>query len=324
MKCIYCGSEMREGAFYCDVCGAPASVEGNQQSTVNSTPQFYNMQQDQQSVQPSGANMEQPVFGKPFVERNQYQAGNGSNGYTGYGNQTVNTPPSGYPNDQKKSGKGLIIALCAVIGVLVVGISIVLVLLMKKDKDPDGTKTADAGNTELSSSENYKEISTETKKDMVTEAATELITEAPRKGQTEAVTDMTAEPQTEEQVEMPLDENGEDTITSGIVSCMGGTVIVELDSYDISNNKLTIKVSNNNDKEITTFGLPTAIIDGRSVAIDVFSNMESDAVKIQPGSYALIDYIVDKSFFAHGGKLNGTFFSSGFESDKSYSLDISF
>lgn len=41
MKCIYCGSEMREGAFYCDVCGSPASVGGNQQNTVNSTPQFY-------------------------------------------------------------------------------------------------------------------------------------------------------------------------------------------------------------------------------------------------------------------------------------------
>ena len=138
--------------------------------------------------------MEQPVFGKPFLERNQYQAGNGSNGYAGYGNQTVNTPPSGYPNDQKKSGKGLIIALCAVIGILVVGISIVLVLLMKKDKDPEDSKTANAGTTEF---RNTEIITTETPAN--SEKKTEEKTEAQSNERTEQ---STSEKKTEEVVEV--------------------------------------------------------------------------------------------------------------------------
>lgn len=150
MRCICCGSEMREGAFYCDVCGAPAPEGVNQQNVVNPAQQIYNMQQDQQSIQPSEANMEPPVFGKPFVERNQNQI---ENGYVGYRNQPMNTPSDGYPNDQKKSGKGLIIALCAIIGVLVVGISIVLILLLKNNKDPENSKTANAGTTEFRSTE---------------------------------------------------------------------------------------------------------------------------------------------------------------------------
>ena len=155
----------------------------------------------------------------------------------------------------------------------------------------------------------------------ITETTVETITQE----HTEMEADTTTEAPAGDQTEKPSEENGEGGAVSESVSCLGGTVIVELDSYDATNNIVTLKVTNNNDMEITTFGLPTAVIDGKSVALNDFDNMSSHSVVIQPGSFTTIEYVIDGAFFDHGGKINGKFhILNPSLNDCSYSLEISF
>lgn len=231
--------------------------------------------------------------------------------YVQFGEPFYDTTNNDNLNDYKdnNSKKKIMIVLGTLIGVLVIAIAILIVMIIKKDDD--------------------KEISTqaqvETTTEITTQLQTENTTEATTQEQTEAETYTTTEIQTENQTEMPSEESGDGEAVSESVSCLGGTVIVELDSYNSANNIVTLKVTNNNDKEITTFGLPTAVIDGKSVALNDFDNMSSHSVVIQPGSFTTIEYVIDGAFFDHGGKINGEFhILNPSLNDRSYSLEISF
>lgn len=218
-------------------------------------------------------------------------------------------------NDYKdnNSKKKIMIVLGTLIGVLVIAIAILIVMIIKKDDDKEiSTQAQDETTTE---------ITTQLQTENTTEATTQEQTEA----ETYTTTEIQTENQTENQTEMPSEKSGDGEAVSESVSCLGGTVIVELDSYDASNNIVTLKVTNNNDMEITTLGLPTAVIDGKSVALNDFDNKSSYWVEIQPGSFTTIEYVIDGSFFDHGGKINGKFhIMNPSLNDSSYSLEISF
>ena len=231
--------------------------------------------------------------------------------YVQFGEPFYDTTNNDNLNDYKdnNSKKKIMIVLGTLIGVLVIAIAILIVMIIKKDDD--------------------KEISTQAQVETTTEITTQLQTENTTEATTQEHTEMEADTTTEtpagEQTEKPSEENGEGGAVSESVSCLGGTVIVELDSYDATNNIVTLKVTNNNDMEITTFGLPTAVIDGKSVALNDFDNMSSHSVVIQPGSFTTIEYVIDGSFFDHGGKINGKFhIMNPSLNDCSYSLEISF
>lgn len=274
----------------CNNCGKTIR-DGSAFCEFCGSKQIVYMPEDATVVQQNNMKYEDPYvqFGEPFYDN------------------TNNDNLNDYKDNNSK--KKIMIVLGTLIGVLVIAIAILIVMIIKNDDD--------------------KEISTQAQVETTTEITTQLQTENTTEATTQEHTEMEADTTTEapagEQTEKPSEENGEGGAVSESVSCLGGTVIVELDSYDATNNIVTLKVTNNNDMEITTFGLPTAVIDGKSVALNDFDNMSSHSVVIQPGSFTTIEYVIDGSFFDHGGKINGKFhIMNPSLNDCSYSLEISF
>lgn len=125
----------------------------------------------------------------------------------------------------------------------------------------------------------------------------------------------------------PAPENDEPV--SGALSaedaiCLDGRVVISLEDYSVSDATITIRVQNNADINITTFGLPSIVINGRNSSLDPYANMGLSIVTIASRSYELITYEVDAELLTAGGTLAGEMhiMDASVISDRTYELRL--
>ena len=106
-------------------------------------------------------------------------------------------------------------------------------------------------------------------------------------------------------------------------TCLDGNAELYMVGCNSKESTITVRLYNNADIEIRTFGLPTQVIGGRSEKLDWYSNMDSDTVEVAPDTYADIVYHIDPAIFEEGGRIEGELFIMGPSlSDRYYSLDV--
>ena len=104
-----------------------------------------------------------------------------------------------------------------------------------------------------------------------------------------------------------------------------GRVKVYIEKPDAKDaGTITLKIQNNSNLEMRTFGLPSLIIDGRSIALDPYANMSEYMVTIPAHSYAELTYYVDDAVFEDGGIITGQMHSMDptTNSDNTYRLEL--
>lgn len=105
--------------------------------------------------------------------------------------------------------------------------------------------------------------------------------------------------------------------------CMDGMVEVDMIWADSTDNSVTIRITNNGDKDINTFGFPTVVIDGQSQDLNVWDNMDNGKVTIAAKSYCDITYYVDSAFFEKGGRFRGELFVMNPRvNDRTYDIQV--
>ena len=98
---------------------------------------------------------------------------------------------------------------------------------------------------------------------------------------------------------------GEGYFNSVPVTTMDGNAVVEVVGVSREESTVDVKYTNNYSSNISTFGLPSTVINGNSVELDPYSNMSNSNVNISPNSSKVITYYVDGSFFESGGRIVG-------------------
>jgi len=161
---------------------------------------------------------------------------------------------------------------------------------------------------------------------------TKIETHVETKAETEvaAYTETAAEPETTVEAKTPETEAKESealpveaTLSSNTCTCMNGNVTVSAVSYDKSNSSITLRIENNMGQEISTFGFPTIVIDGQSIELDPFSNMNANLASIAANSYAEITYYVDSRLLESGGQITGQLWiMDPTVQDKTYTITI--
>ena len=118
------------------------------------------------------------------------------------------------------------------------------------------------------------------------------------------------------------DSAKEVTIENTSDTCMDGNAEIEIIGCDYGKAAITLRITNNADKDISTFGFPTQIIGDESIPVDQFLNMGTNGVQIASGSYKDIEYHVDQSIFERGGSIEGELFIMENTRDTKYSVDV--
>ena len=104
---------------------------------------------------------------------------------------------------------------------------------------------------------------------------------------------------------------------------MSGNVTVTLIDKSEGNGTISIRITNNTDYEVKTFGDPTLIISGESVELDPYSNMSTAQASIAAGTYKDITYFVDSRVFTEDSELSGELWTMNpSEQDRTYRLKI--
>ena len=104
---------------------------------------------------------------------------------------------------------------------------------------------------------------------------------------------------------------------------MSGKVTLTLQSKSLEEGTVVIRIANNTKKSVRTFGLPTLIVSGESIALDSFSNIHAGQVEIAAGSYSDITYYIDARAFSEDSELDGELWCMNpSEQDRSYRLNI--
>ena len=104
---------------------------------------------------------------------------------------------------------------------------------------------------------------------------------------------------------------------------MSGNVTITLVDKSEEEGTVSIRIINNTDDEVTTFGNPTLIISGESVELDPYSNMSTAQVSIAEGTYKDITYFVDSRVFTEDSELSGELWTMNpSEQDRTYRLKI--
>ncbi len=101
-------------------------------------------------------------------------------------------------------------------------------------------------------------------------------------------------------------------------------VVISLEAYSVSDATITIRVQNDADISVTTFGLPSIVINGRNSSLDPYANMGFSMVTIASHSYELITYEVDTELLTVGGTLTGEMYimDASVISDRTYELRL--
>ena len=143
----------------------------------------------------------------------------------------------------------------------------------------------------------------------------------------ETASTMRADPDLQEEAESrenaSADEEHEYALEETSDTCLGGNAEIVLIDWDRRKSTITLRIYNNASEEISTFGFPTQVIDGQSIAMDPFSNMSLNLVHIASDSYMDLEYHVDPSLFEEGGRIEGELhIMNPAIIDRSYSLDV--
>ena len=224
----------------------------------------------------------------------------------------------GYPVKQEKKSNGWIIPVAIAGGATILFlIGIIVVLGLKLIK---GSHEQVAVETVYEKVEDTKEDRKEAVTEKIEKTETKNVTEATEVTETTETTEVNGE---EEITEEPEDDEAAATVTPD--TCMDGKVKVTVESWSRADSSVTIRIENNSNDEVSVFGFPNIIIDGRTIELDQIENMRrfnNADVSVAPGTYALVDYVVDSSFFEKGGEITGELFAMGFYSDRTYRIKI--
>ena len=92
------------------------------------------------------------------------------------------------------------------------------------------------------------------------------------------------------------------------------------------NGTVSIRITNNTDRKVETFGEPILIISGESVELDPYLNMDSYQEQIAARTYKDITYFVDSRAFTEDSELSGELWTMDSEDldelDRGYRLKI--
>ena len=105
-------------------------------------------------------------------------------------------------------------------------------------------------------------------------------------------------------------------------TCINGNAEVQIIDCDYGKSTITLRITNNTDKDIRTFGFPTMIIGDESIPVNQHLNMGTNEVQIASDSSKDIEYYVDQSIFEKGGKIEGELFIMENTRDTKYSVDV--
>ena len=104
---------------------------------------------------------------------------------------------------------------------------------------------------------------------------------------------------------------------------MSDNVTITLIDKSEEDGTISIRITNDSDQEVKTFGYPTLIISGESVGLNPYSNISLDGVSIAAGSYTDITYFVDSRVFTEDSELSGKLWSASLNEPTSiYQLKI--
>lgn len=104
---------------------------------------------------------------------------------------------------------------------------------------------------------------------------------------------------------------------------MSGNVTIDLIDKSEKDGTINIRITNNTDREVITFGNPILIISGESVELDLYSNLSSNQETIAAGTYKDITYLVDSRVFTEKSELSGELWTMDpNEQDRTYRLKI--
>lgn len=104
---------------------------------------------------------------------------------------------------------------------------------------------------------------------------------------------------------------------------MSDNVTITLIDKSEEDGTISIRITNDSDQEVKTFGYPTLIISGESVGLNPYSNISLDGVSIAAGSYTDIIYFVDSRVFTEDSELSGKLWSASLNEPTSiYQLKI--
>ena len=104
---------------------------------------------------------------------------------------------------------------------------------------------------------------------------------------------------------------------------MSGRVTLTLQSRSAEDGTIVIRLMNNTDKSVSTFGLPTLVVSGESIELDPFSNMSVANVDVASGSYSDITYHIDSRAFSEESEMSGELWCMDpSEQDRTYRLKI--
>ena len=104
---------------------------------------------------------------------------------------------------------------------------------------------------------------------------------------------------------------------------MSGNVTITLVAKSEGDGTISIRITNDSDQEVKTFGYPTLIISGESVELDPYSNMASAQASIAAGTYKDITYFVDSRVFTENSERSGELWTMNpSELDRTYRLMI--
>ena len=105
-------------------------------------------------------------------------------------------------------------------------------------------------------------------------------------------------------------------------TCINGNAEVQIIGCDYGKSTITLRITNNTDKDISTFGFPTMIIGDESIPVNQHLNMGTNGVQIASDSSKDIEYYVDQSIFEKGGSIEGELFIMENTRDTKYSVDV--
>lgn len=105
-------------------------------------------------------------------------------------------------------------------------------------------------------------------------------------------------------------------------TCINGNAEVQIIDCDYGKSTITLRITNNTDKDIRTFGFPTMIIGDESIPVNQHLNMGTNEVQIASDSSKDIEYYVDQSIFEKGGSIEGELFIMENTRDTKYSVDV--
>ena len=107
---------------------------------------------------------------------------------------------------------------------------------------------------------------------------------------------------------------------------MSGNVTLTLIDKSEENGTVSIRITNNTDRKVETFGEPILIISGESVELDSYLNMDSYQEQIAARTYKDITYFVDSRAFTEDSELRGELWTMDSEDldelDRVYRLKI--